>query len=108
MREPTFAAGRRLADDRRSLETLHRGSASLSNGLDIVRKTLGKHEIATVQTTAIDKEAGLTGRVSLASASQRDGGNRLNLGSMPGTGKPMPLSCWFGPGQTGAERSQNC
>jgi ERF superfamily len=33
--------------------------ASLSNGLDIVRKTLGKHEIATVQTTEIDKEAGL-------------------------------------------------
>jgi ERF superfamily len=33
--------------------------ASLSSGLDIVRKTLGKHEIATVQTTAIDREAGL-------------------------------------------------
>jgi hypothetical protein len=33
--------------------------ASLSSGLDIVRKALGKHEIATVQTTAIDKEAGL-------------------------------------------------
>jgi hypothetical protein len=33
--------------------------ASLSSGLDIVRKALGKHEIATVQTTAIDSEAGL-------------------------------------------------
>src|SRR4030088_1246799 len=33
--------------------------ASLSTGLEIVRKTLGKHEIATVQTTAIDTEAGL-------------------------------------------------
>ena len=32
--------------------------APLSSGLDIVRKSLGKHEIATVQTTAID-EAGL-------------------------------------------------
>src|ERR1700694_1248235 len=32
--------------------------ASLSSGLDIVRKALGKHEIATVQTTAID-EAGV-------------------------------------------------
>ncbi len=32
--------------------------ASLSSGLDIVRKALGKHEIAIVQTTAID-EAGL-------------------------------------------------
>jgi ERF superfamily protein len=33
--------------------------ASLSTGLDIVRKTLGKHEIAAVQTTSIDKESGL-------------------------------------------------
>ena len=33
--------------------------ASLASGLDIVRKTLSKHEIATVQTTAIDNEAGL-------------------------------------------------
>jgi hypothetical protein len=33
--------------------------ASLASGLDIVRKVLGKHEIATVQTTAIDKEVGL-------------------------------------------------
>ena len=33
--------------------------APLASGLDIVRKSLGKHEIATVQTTAIDKEAGL-------------------------------------------------
>ena len=33
--------------------------AALSSGLDIVRKALGSHEIATVQTTAIDKEAGL-------------------------------------------------
>src|SRR6201997_2351961 len=33
--------------------------APLSSGLDIVRKVLGKHEIATVQTTTIDREAGL-------------------------------------------------
>ncbi len=33
--------------------------APLSSGLDIVRKTLSQHEIATVQTTAIDSEAGL-------------------------------------------------
>src|SRR6201988_1851400 len=30
-----------------------------SSGLDIVRKTLGQHEIATVQTTALDQTAGL-------------------------------------------------
>ncbi len=33
--------------------------ASVSSGLDIVRKTLGQHEIATVQTTAIDQAAGV-------------------------------------------------
>jgi ERF superfamily len=33
--------------------------AALSSGLDVVRKALGGHEIATVQTTAIDKETGL-------------------------------------------------
>ena len=33
--------------------------APLSSGLDIVRKTLGRHEIATMQTTAIDQTAGI-------------------------------------------------
>ena len=33
--------------------------APLASGLDIVRKTLGQHEIATLQTTAIDKDAGV-------------------------------------------------
>src|SRR5215813_7242270 len=33
--------------------------APLSSGLDIVRKTLSQHEIATVQTTSIDEPAGL-------------------------------------------------
>jgi hypothetical protein len=33
--------------------------ASLSSGLDLVRKSLGRHEIATVQTTSIDGTDGL-------------------------------------------------
>ncbi len=33
--------------------------APLSVGLDIVRKCLGQHEIATVQSTAIDRDSGL-------------------------------------------------
>ena len=33
--------------------------APLSSGLEIVRKNLGQHEIATVQTTAIDQAAGI-------------------------------------------------
>src|SRR3954449_7523113 len=32
--------------------------APLSSGLDIVRKSLGRHEIATIQSTEIDREAG--------------------------------------------------
>jgi hypothetical protein len=33
--------------------------ASVANGLDLVRKGLGRHEIATVQTTSVDAAAGL-------------------------------------------------
>jgi len=33
--------------------------APLSSGLEIVRKTLGQHEIATVQTTAVDQTSGI-------------------------------------------------
>jgi ERF superfamily len=33
--------------------------APLASGLDIVRKTLGQHEIATIQTTAVDQAGGL-------------------------------------------------
>src|SRR6201993_4967781 len=33
--------------------------APLSSGLDIVRKTLSQHEIATIQTTGIDDSAGI-------------------------------------------------
>src|ERR1700757_1720666 len=33
--------------------------APLSSGLDIVRKTLSQHEIATVQTTSLDQAAGI-------------------------------------------------
>src|SRR3954452_2546780 len=33
--------------------------ASLASGLDLVRKCLGQHEIATIQSTAIDNDNGL-------------------------------------------------
>jgi hypothetical protein len=46
----------RAADPREPDQTFRNAAPS---GLDIVRKALGGHEIATVQTTAIDKEAGL-------------------------------------------------
>ena len=39
--------------------------APLSTGLDIVRKTLGQHEIATMQTTAIDQTAGIVNLTTL-------------------------------------------
>lgn len=39
--------------------------APLSSGLDIVRKCLGKHEIAAIQTTAIDKDAGMVRLVTV-------------------------------------------
>jgi hypothetical protein len=44
--------------------------APLSSGLDIVRKTLGQHDIATLQTTAIDQTAGMVNLITtLAHAS---------------------------------------
>jgi hypothetical protein len=39
--------------------------APLSSGLEIVRKTLGQHEIATIQTTAIDQTSGLINLTTL-------------------------------------------
>ena len=46
------------SDGRRGAEQTFR-YAPLSSGLDIVRKTLSQHEIATVQTTSIDDAAGI-------------------------------------------------
>jgi hypothetical protein len=45
-------------DGRGAAEQIFR-YAPLSSGLDIVRKTLGQHEIATVQATGIDHAAGI-------------------------------------------------
>src|SRR3984957_3258116 len=39
--------------------------APLSNGLEIVRKALGQHEIATVQSTSIDQAAGTVNLTTL-------------------------------------------
>ena len=49
--------------------------APLSSGLDIVRKTLSQHEIATVQTTAIDETAGIV-RLSRSWHMPRENGLR--------------------------------
>jgi hypothetical protein len=43
--------------------------APLSSGCDLVRKCLGQHEIATVQTTAIDSDRGLIRLTTLVHAS---------------------------------------
>ena len=39
--------------------------APLSSGLEILRKTLGQHEIAMMQTTSIDQAAGIVSIVNL-------------------------------------------
>jgi len=57
--------------------------APLSSGLDIVRKTLGQHEIATVQTTAIDQAAGMVNLTTVLAHSS-------GIGS-PRTGRSAPL-----------------
>ena len=50
--------------------------APLSSGLDIVRKTLGQHEIATVQTTAIDQTAGIVNLTTCWRMPQGNGSRR--------------------------------
>jgi hypothetical protein len=45
-------------EGRRAAEQIFR-YAPLSDGLNIIRKTLGQHEIATVQSTSVDETAGL-------------------------------------------------
>jgi hypothetical protein len=42
--------------------------APLSSGLEIVRKTLGQHEIATVRTTAIDQTVGFVNLTTVLGA----------------------------------------
>jgi hypothetical protein len=62
--------------------------APLSSGLDIVRKTLGQHEIATVQTTAIDQASGILNLTTmLAHASN----------GSPQTGRSVPSPRWRAP-----------
>jgi hypothetical protein len=49
--------------------------ASLANGLDIVRKALGQHEIATIQTTRIDTT---TGRIHLTTVLAHSSGEWIS------------------------------
>ncbi len=55
--EKSLIAAIRADGPRAAERTFH--YASLSSGLDIVRKVLGQHEIATVQTTSTDQSAGI-------------------------------------------------
>src|SRR5262249_27582380 len=59
--------------------------APLSSGLEIVRKTLGQHEIATVQTTAIDQAAGWI--------RQSGGGASVFVGRMDRLGRAVLPRC---------------
>src|SRR5258708_12161825 len=73
--------------------------APLSSGLEIVRKSLGRHEIATVQTTEVDNDAGL---VRLTTVLAHSSGEWLSsdwpvcpltaTGSPQRMGPPLPLA----------------
>src|SRR6516225_193282 len=51
--------------------------APLSSGLDIVRKTLGQHEIATLQTTDIDQTAGMVNLTTTLAQPPASGSPRI-------------------------------
>ena len=80
----------------------------MSSGLDIVRKALGGHEIATVQATAIDNEAGLdpphhharpfvrgVAVVGMAGLRDRRDGDAAPDGRRSLTLAAMPSSSWL-------------
>src|SRR5262245_21706767 len=69
--------------------------APLSSGLDIVRKTLGQHEIATLQTTEIDQTAGM---VHLTTTLAHASGEWI-ASEGPSVRSPRPpiLSAWVPP-----------
>jgi hypothetical protein len=67
--------------------------AALSSGLDIVRKSLGAHEIATVQTTAIDGEAGLI-RLTTTLAYSLPANGFHPSGRSARLAKPLPRAEW--------------
>src|SRR5271165_2434808 len=88
--EKALTATIRASDPRDPDQTFR--YAALSSGLDIVRKALGSHEIATVQTTTIDREAGLI-RLTTTLATPPVNGCRQNGRSVRSAKRP-PLAEW--------------
>src|SRR5215831_14604995 len=66
--------------------------APLSSGLDIVRKTLGQHEIATLQTTAIDQSAGMVNLTTTLATPPASGSRPIGR-SVPSP-RPLIPSAW--------------
>ena len=65
--------------------------APLSSGLDIVRRTLSQHEIATIQTTSIDEAAGIgPPRHSFGARIREDGLLRIGR-CAPSATLPSPI-----------------
>src|SRR5436305_512007 len=81
--------------------------APLSSGLDIVRKTLGQHEIATMQTTAIDQPSGMVNlTTTLAHASGEWIASDWPVCPVAETANPQAMpNSWRPPSNRG---SRNC
>src|SRR5215510_14698067 len=60
-----------------------------SSGLDIVRKTLGQHEIATVQMTAIDQAAGIVNLTTMLAHASGEWTPRIGR-CAPSPRRPFP------------------
>jgi ERF superfamily len=88
------------ADGRRSAEQIFR-YAPLCSGLDIVRKTLGHHEIATVQATAIDHAAGF---VNVTTTLAHSSGEWISSDWPVCSLKDMASPKWMGAALTYARR----
>ena len=72
--------------------------ASLSSGLDLVRKCLGQHEIATVQATAIDHAGPRLRRMGLLRLAGLPGQRNGRAASVRGRPHLRPPLCPVHPG----------
>ena len=66
--------------------------APLSSGLEIVRKSLSQHEIATVQTTALDQTAGIVNLTTVLAHSSGNG--LLRIGRSAPSARRQPHIGW--------------
>src|SRR5258708_11584735 len=80
--------------------------ASLSSGLDIIRKTLGGQQIAIAQTTDIDRASGMVNLTTVLLHTSRESiSSESPVCQLSETSAPRPTGAAHGPRHSGALRT---